>query len=76
LLVKVLPLQSIEVAIEHPFVVFARINGAHLEILTTSPDLAGLSVLETMDGLRFVEELEIARHGANAGYRSAPGGRS
>jgi len=70
LLVKVLPLQSVEVAVEHPFVVFARINGAHLEILTTSPDLAGLSVLEMREGVRFVEELEIARRGANGGYRS------
>ncbi|MEP7119688.1 MAG: hypothetical protein ABJE95_02215 [Byssovorax sp.] len=68
-LLKVLPLQSTEVAVELPFVVLARLNGGNLELLTTSPDLAGLSAFQVVDAIRFVEELEIARRGSVKGYR-------
>ena len=69
LLLKVLPLQSVEIAVELHFVVFARLSSGNLEILTTSPDLAGLSAFQAVDAIRFIEELEIARRGTVKGYR-------
>lgn len=49
--------------------VFARVNGGALELLTTSPDLAGLSAFQGTEAVRFVEEVEIARRGTVKGYR-------
>jgi hypothetical protein len=69
LLLSVLPLRVAEIAVELHFVVFARLNGGALELLTTSPDLTGLSVFQAVDAIRFVEELEIARRGTIKGYR-------
>ncbi len=70
LLVRFLPRARIETTFAFPFVSWVNRDRDHVEVMTHASSLEGLTAFDSPHATRFVDELEAAKRGPQAGYRA------